>query len=58
MRATRPTEIGKDMSEVEARRRHLQRARAHIDKSQIEPQNLVFKTVSRDEAVKNYSPTH
>ena len=35
---------------LEAKRRHLKRAMAGIDKSQKQPENLVFKTVDRNKA--------
>lgn len=36
----------------EARKRHLERAYAAIDKSQIKPEDTIFKTVTRDQAYK------
>ena len=39
----------KEKDERAARKRHLQRAQAGIDKSQRSPENLLFKTVTRDQ---------
>ena len=38
----------------EAKKRHLHRALKHIDKSQIQPESRIFKTISRDKARKTY----
>lgn len=42
--------------QLEAKRRHLRRAYAGIDRSQFEKESALFKTITRDQAAKMHGP--
>lgn len=44
----------KELEKKQARRRHLQRAKAGIDLSQRQDKDMLFKTTSREQAIKTY----